>query len=140
MLNHKVKSYGIMHPLLKSWDTCDESDCEDDEKDFGKDSIFCPKPCKDSSLCSGDQEIVFKLVIYNTCGNNNEIIVCPPHITTSMGNVDDVRDGFIMNLTDAIKDLISNYAGHMTKLTVPIYVINISNVLTSGNKNEICIE
>jgi len=140
MLNHKVKSYGILYPSLKSWDPCDESDCEEEEQNSKGDLISCPKPGKDSGFCQHAREIVFKLVIYNTCGNNNELTVCPPKITTSVGCVDDIGEGFVISLADAIKDLMSSCAGRIEKITVPVYVINVNNVLTSGSKNEICIE
>lgn len=144
MQKNGVKSYGILHPFLGGWDSCDETDCDEEEKDCGRGSVLCPelcpKPGKDSGACHHEREIVFKLIIYNTCGNNNELKVCHPEVTTSAGCLDDIKDGFVISLAEALKDLMSNCAGTIGKLTIPVYVINVNNVLTSGNKNEICIE
>jgi len=143
VLDKKVKSYGILYPLLRSFDLSDDDDCEQPScnlKDSDKESICRPKPPKDWCDCKREHEIVFKLYIYNTCGNNNEVKVCHPQVTTSNGNVDDIKDGFIVNIAQAIEELVSKCKGTIDKLTVPIYVINVNNVLTSGSKNEICIE
>jgi hypothetical protein len=139
MQKYRIKSYGIVRPVLAKRDSWDD-DYWEDEKISEKGSEFCPEPSKDGNFCHHENEIVFKLIIHNICGNNNEIKICPPQITTSMGCLDDIKDGLAVSLTEIVKDLMSDCAGTIGKLTIPVYVININNVLTSGNKNEICVE
>ncbi|MFZ5968041.1 MAG: hypothetical protein ACOYVK_12835 [Bacillota bacterium] len=88
----------------------------------------------------GMNEFVVNLYINNLCGNYNEVSFCPPDISMTEGNLMDLNEDSICKILDVISNIPKDELKNMPAITVPIYIFNINNVLSSGNKNEITIE
>jgi len=85
-------------------------------------------------------EFVVNLHINNLCGNNNEVSFCPPEISVTEGNLMDLNEDSIYKILDTISNIPKDELRDMPAITVPIYVFNINNILSSGNKNKTTIK
>lgn len=77
-----------------------------------------------------------KVSINNICGNKNDIKVIPWEFSISEEQLSDLNQDCIKKVIDAINQLPQETLDKIETLSIPIFIFNIYNVLTSGKKNE----
>lgn len=96
--------------------------------------------CEEKELFEYEDRINAPIIIphiYNVCGNSNEVQFPHADISVFKGSVDDLNDNNIRKLMDTISGLSKMELGEAAKIVIPVYIININNILTSGNKNTV---
>lgn len=77
-----------------------------------------------------------KVSINNICGNKNDIKVIPWEFSISEEQLSDLNQDCIKKVIDTINQLPQETLDKIATLSIPIFIFNIYNVLTSGKKNE----
>lgn len=80
------------------------------------------------------------LAITNLNGNSNELEFTPADVSQIQGNLEDINSESVKQFVQTIQMLKEQGISESINISVPIYVINITNVLTNGSKNSIQIE
>lgn len=80
------------------------------------------------------------LAITNLNGNSNELEFVPPDISQIQGSLEDINSESVKQFINAIQFIKEQGLSENIQITIPIYIINITNVLTNGSKNSIEVE
>lgn len=110
-----------------------------DSKDKSKDTILPPKHGQKPPRHIPDIPGLH-LAITNLNGNSNELEFIPPEITQLQGSLEDINSESVKQLVQTIQTLKEQGISENINITIPIYVINITSVLTNGSKNSIQVE
>ena len=82
-------------------------------------------------------EYVFKLVINNINGNSNEVEFTPSDISVSRGSLGDLDEESTRKIVKMLTDVSKE--GEYIKINIPIFILNINNILSNGNKNNVSV-
>ncbi len=84
-------------------------------------------------------ENTIKICIYNVNGNSNEFKLQPGEITVSEGSLKDLPldEETVNQLIYTLNRLSETKSGENINIKIPIYIFNISNILTNGSKNTV---
>ena len=87
-------------------------------------------------------ENVIKLCIYNINGNSNEVKLVPGEISVSEGTLEDLDLSAenLQKITGMMDELRKREWSNGIEIKIPIYIININNILSNGNKNEVTVK
>ncbi|MBS4538835.1 hypothetical protein GOQ27_10190 [Clostridium sp. D2Q-11] len=78
-----------------------------------------------------------KISIVNISGNKNEIEVKSDENSLSQGQLKSINKECIDKIIDTLDSLSKETLDKLPEITIPIYIFNMNNILTSGKKNEI---
>ncbi len=135
-VKNKGSESGLEAELKEFFDKCFYKGKE--EKSFKE--VKLPQK-KDNSIkvkdADGMIEHVIKLSIYNVNGNSNELTCTPGDVSFSRGTVDDINEESVHRIISFLEDLSKESIQNLHQIVIPIYIFNIENVLTNGNKNTI---
>lgn len=81
----------------------------------------------------------FELSIYNINGNSNQLSLLPADISVEKGTIGDVNEESIRKMLDSLNALKNEPLTAPAKISIPIYIINITNILSNGNNNQVRI-
>ena len=85
---------------------------------------------------SGREQII-KFVIYNVNGNSNEVSLVPPDISFSESTLTNLNEENVHKIVSALNNLQKENIQGLSQINIPIYIFNINNILSNGNKNEV---
>jgi len=99
-----------------------------------KSDLFCPEQNR--------TENVIKIYIYNVNGNSNEVKLVPGEVSVREGTLEDLNlnEENIQKITSIMDELRKKDWGQGVELKIPIYIFNINNILSNGNKNEVTVK
>lgn len=80
------------------------------------------------------------LAITNLNGNSNELEFTPADISQIQGNFENINSESVKQFVQTIQMLKEHGTSESINISIPIYIINITNVLTNGSKNSIQVE
>lgn len=110
-----------------------------DSKDKSTDSTATPKcshkPPKHVADVPG-----LHLAITNLNGNSNELEFIPADISQIQGSLEEINSESVKQFVQTIQMLKEQGISENINISIPIYVINITSVLTNGSKNSIQVE
>lgn len=84
-------------------------------------------------------ENTIKICIYNINGNSNEFKLLPGEVLISEGTLNDLplNEEAMNKLVHTLNELSEVTSEKNINIKIPIYIININNILTNGSKNAI---
>ena len=88
------------------------------------------------------EEHTLKICIYNINGNSNELKLTPSDIRVSEGTLEDISldEENTKRIMEVINSLNNETLQKIACLNIPIYIININNILSNGNRNEVSVK
>ena len=78
-------------------------------------------------------------MIYNVNGNSNEVEMVPGSISVTKGSIADLNNENVNKIVDAVRKLEEKKPYGASRISIPIYIINVKNILSNGNKNNVSI-
>lgn len=110
---------------------------KENTQEKNKESIKHDKRIKEDSHQKKEtdrSEIIIN--INNICGDKNDIKLNPGEISISEEELMELSKDSIKKVIDTIKHISEESLENIPNITIPIYIFNINNILTSGKKNE----
>lgn len=103
--------------------------------------IGSPTILPDEKACHKTEDIL-KICIYNINGNSNEIKLTPSDIKISEGTLEDINidEENTRRIMDLINGINAEASHNISGIRIPIYIININNILSNGNRNEVTVK
>ena len=97
-----------------------------------------PEPNEEDSdkKCDGKD---LKLLVYNVNGNSNEVEMVPGSVSVSKGSLSDLNNEHVNKIINSVRKLEEKKPGGISRISIPIYIININNILSNGNKNNVSV-
>lgn len=80
---------------------------------------------------------LIKIVINNINGNSNEVQMLPGEVCVAEGRLEDLNEETISKVIGFINELSKSDVKGIPHISIPIYIFNINNILSNGNKNTV---
>ncbi len=139
-----LKSYckDIKQEVLHDKDLCRES-----LKKLSASRVIISRPSVSASgapdrEAEDDPGNVIKICVYNVNGNSNELMLTPGEVSVTEGSLEDIP--LDKEVSAKIEQVLENLpqARHRDGLVIkiPVFIININNILSNGNKNTVSLK
>lgn len=120
--------------------------CKDSMKKCSSQVIISRPDICDSSIpnneASDNAENVIKIYVYNVNGNSNELRLVPGEASISEGSLKDIplSEEISDRIAQALNNINERQPGSEFVIKIPVFIININNVLSNGNKNAVTLK
>lgn len=139
-----LKSYcrDIKQEVLHDKDLCRES-----LKKLSASQVIISQPSVSVSG-SPDREAeddpgnVIKIFVYNVNGNSNELKLTPGEVSVTEGSLEDIPldKEVSAKIEQAVENLQKTRYRDGLVIKIPVFIININNILSNGNKNTVSLK